>query len=95
MLATHLGDLCLSVVLTHKIDLLQGTLGKMLQYENPPNPLQYNVLIPEVVILSRTTSNVCEQLAYPSTPPKLLSASPSQFHLNRNHRQTPEYHILL
>lgn len=33
MLATHLCELCLSVVLTHEIDLLQGTLGKMLQYE--------------------------------------------------------------
>lgn len=39
MLATHLCELCLSVVLTQEIDLLQGTLGKMLQYEKNPKPL--------------------------------------------------------
>lgn len=58
MLARHLSELCLSVVLTHKIDLLQGTLGKMFQYEKK-NPLQYNVLISEAVILSGAISNVC------------------------------------
>lgn len=77
MLATHLCELCLSVVLPHEIDLLQGTLGKMLQNEKKPHhPLQYNVLISEAVILSRTSSNVCYHLTYPRTLPKLLSASP-------------------
>lgn len=33
MFAIHLCELCLSVVLTHEIDLLQGTSGKMFQYE--------------------------------------------------------------
>lgn len=38
MLAIHLRELCLSVVLTHEIDLLQGTLGKMFQYEKTKTP---------------------------------------------------------
>lgn len=33
MLVTHLCELCVSVVFTHEIDLLQGTSGEMPQYE--------------------------------------------------------------
>lgn len=41
MLATHLCELCVSVVLTHEIDLLQGTSGEMPQYEkNKPSTIQ-------------------------------------------------------
>lgn len=44
MLATHLCELCFSVVLTHEIDLLRGTFGKMLQYEKKQHNQLYNMM---------------------------------------------------
>lgn len=76
-MATHLCELCFSVVLTREIDLLRGTLGKMLQYEKKTTQptLQYDVLILEAAILSSPISSVCYHLTYPRTLLKLLSAS--------------------
>lgn len=85
MLATHLCELCLSVVLTPEIDLLRGTLGKTVRYKTTTttkkSPLQHNGLMLEAGILPRAISNVCDRLAYPifnipQGSSLLLSASP-------------------
>ena len=49
MLATHLCELCLSVVLTPEIDLLRGTLGKTVRYKTYPRVLPCYFLLPLTV----------------------------------------------